>query len=72
MNVKISDAAFKYLCDIQVKQSKVSHTKYDDLFLLFEYFFLRQFMQIANYIFLTQELIFFLLSAGSFLLFPGF
>ena len=31
VNVKISDAAFKYLIDIQVKQSKISHIKYDEL-----------------------------------------
>ena len=31
VNLKIADAAFKYLSEIQVKQSKISHIKYDEL-----------------------------------------
>ena len=31
VNQKIADAAFEYLSDIQLKQSKISHIKYDEL-----------------------------------------
>ena len=31
VNMKIADAAFKYLSEIQEKQSKISHIKYDEL-----------------------------------------